>query len=543
MVLHSRARVAPPSSPGVSGTSEAHGGLTAGAGLGNAGGRGKVAAIEPPASLLEILPAAVYTVDREGRITYFNRKAAELWGREPRLLDLDQRFCGAFRLWRSDGTELAHADTPMAQALRGAGGVRDMEVVIEHPGGRRGPVRVHVDPLLDERGEIRGAVNVFFDSTEREAVEAASRAKDEFLALLSHELKNPLAPILTALHLMKLRGDPGAAKELGVIERQVQHVNRLVDDLLDVSRIIRGGIELRCERVRVAEVVAQAIEMASSLIEHRGHRLEVELPGEEVEVEADRTRLAQVVANLLTNAAKYTPPVGRITVTARVEGGELTVSVRDDGLGIPPGKLARIWDPFYQLGRSVERAQGGLGLGLTIVKSIAELHGGRVDARSEGSGRGSEFTVTIPRISSVHAAVPAPVPPEDSVPVSSALARRVLIVDDNCDSADMLAEYLRDSGHEVQVAYDPAQALAAAGQFRFDVALLDIGLPVMDGYELARRLRVELDGRPARFFAFTGYGQETARRQSLDAGFDDHFTKPLDPGVIAKLLLATPAAR
>ncbi|UQA58463.1 hybrid sensor histidine kinase/response regulator [Polyangium aurulentum] len=360
----------------------------------------------------------------------------------------------------------------------------------------------------------------------RAEAEAGSRAKDEFLAMLGHELRNPLSPILTALHLMRLRGGDALLKERTIIERQVQHLVRLVDDLLDVSRITRGKVELERRPVEIGAVVAKAIEMASPLLEARKHRLSVEVAPEGLLVDGDEHRLAQVLGNLLTNAAKYTDPGGDVSVSASCIDGEVVVRVKDSGMGISAELLPRVFELFVQGQRALDRSEGGLGLGLAIVRSLVEMHGGRVSASSEGHGKGSEMVVRLPAIARAQAELePDRAHVEE---VHTALcARRVLVVDDNRDAAETLAELLRAFGHAVQVALDGPSALAIAATLDPEVALLDIGLPVMDGYELAGRLSRERARRPY-LVALTGYGQECDRLRARQAGFDEHLVKPVE---------------
>jgi signal transduction histidine kinase/ActR/RegA family two-component response regulator len=367
----------------------------------------------------------------------------------------------------------------------------------------------------------------------------ANRRKDEFLALLGHELRNPLAPIMTALQLMKLRGDTSSEWERAMIERQVMHVSRLVDDLLDVSRITRGKLELKKAPVDLSAVLAQAVEMASPLIEERAHRLVVEKPPESVWIEADAMRLAQALANLLTNAAKYTDAGGHITVRVTREGDYVVVSVKDSGLGLRPEVLSSIFDPFVQVERTMERAQGGLGLGLALVKSLVELHGGSVRALSEGAGRGSEFRIRVPAMPAAPRASAVGLPSAARRRVDASGARCVLIVDDNPDSADALAAMLGVLGHDAHVAYDGASALEKGARLDLDVAVLDINLPVMDGYELARRLRQQQPGGArVRFVAVTGFGTEEDQERSRRAGFVAHLVKPIDYDQLLKILVA-----
>ena len=364
--------------------------------------------------------------------------------------------------------------------------------------------------------------------------ENANRAKDEFLAMLGHELRNPLSPILTALQLMKLRGDTTSERERTVIERQVTHLTRLVDDLLDVSRIARGKVKLAMEGVAMADVVSRAIEIASPLLEQGAQTLSVDVPASGLTVFGDPARLAQVVSNLLTNASKYTPSNGRIDISAALEGTDVVLRVRDTGMGIPADVLPRIFDLFVQGRQSIDRSPGGLGLGLAIVQSLVERHGGQVAVHSDGPGLGSEFTVRLPAITTPEPAAGGAQPH----PAEGGHGRRaaVLVVDDNQDAATLLAEALRLLGHEVHVAHDGLDAIDVAAERTFDVAFLDIGLPVMDGYELAARLRALPSSSATRLIAVTGYGQQSDRERSAAAGFDEHLVKPIDLAVVERLL-------
>jgi len=305
-----------------------------------------------------------------------------------------------------------------------------------------------------------------------------------------------------------------------------------------VSRITRGKVELRKERVELAEVLMKAVEMASPLLEQRSHRLEIEVPREGLACEADPVRLAQVVSNLLTNAARYTPPGGRVWLQAAREGSELVVRVRDNGMGISKEMLPQLFDLFFQGRRGIERKEGGLGLGLALVKTLVALHGGSVAAASEGPDRGSEFTVRLAALEEAPAAASTPVGGAEVGPAAAGQGVRVLIVDDNVDAAEMLGHWLVEAGHEVKVAHDAAAALQVVAGFAPHVALLDIGLPVLDGYELAPRLRRELNGRACRLIALSGYGQEADRARSEQAGFDQHLVKPVQPQALLALLQA-----
>jgi signal transduction histidine kinase/ActR/RegA family two-component response regulator len=357
-------------------------------------------------------------------------------------------------------------------------------------------------------------------------VREADRQKDEFLAMLGHELRNPLSPILVALDLMNLAGGDTFARERRIITRSVQHVLRLVDDLLDVSRITRGKIRLRKERVDVAQVIAKAVEMTSPHFESRDQPLTIGAPAG-LTVFADPARLAQAIANLLTNAAKYTEPRGAISITAATEGNELCVRVRDAGIGIAPEVLRSVFELFVQADSSLDRAQGGLGIGLTIVRNLVELHGGTVSAASAGLGKGSEFTIRLPLAIGLPVEQPEDGEASRAPTAASGAALRVLVVDDNLDLAEVLALALRGLGCTTTVVQDGASALTAAAELEPHLALVDIGLPVMDGYEVVRRLRQMESTTRTRIIAITGYGQLADRRRSLDAGFDEHVVKPI----------------
>jgi len=361
-----------------------------------------------------------------------------------------------------------------------------------------------------------------------EHLQDASRRKDEFLAMLSHELRNPLAPIRNAVELMRRLGPPDSKLTMArdIIDRQVAHLARLVDELLDVSRISQGKIELRREPVELARLVAQSVEIARPQIETRRQTLTVDMPAAPVWLSADAARLEQVLVNLLNNASKYTPERGRIEISGHAGAGAASIAVRDNGSGIEAQLLPRVFDLFVQGERSLDRSQGGLGIGLTLVKRLVELHQGSVEAESDGPGMGATFTVTLPCISEVRPAERAPVM---SAGASNVYGRRVLVVDDNVDAAESTAAFLRLEGHEVKVTNDGNQALASLKVFDPHVVVLDIGLPGLDGYEVARRLRANGGTSHALLIALTGYGQKEDKQRSTEAGFDYHFVKPADP--------------
>jgi len=366
-----------------------------------------------------------------------------------------------------------------------------------------------------------------------EQLREADRRKDEFLALLAHELRNPLAPVVNAVNIMHLKepGDPDLQWCREVIERQAGQLTRLVDDLLDVSRITLGKIKLRPERVDLAKVIAGALELSRPLMEAHRHQLVTLLPDTPVVLQGDLARLTQVVANLLTNAAKYQNDGGRIDLVVEQQGQEAVIAVRDRGIGIPPQMLTEVFELFSQGERTLDRAQGGLGIGLSLVKTVVEMHGGSVSAHSEGVDRGSEFLIRLPCLLEPAIAGPAAEPPaRRAIP-----PRRILIVDDSRDAAESLAMLLSLSGHQVLVSHHGEEALSLAAAERPEVVLLDIGLPGIDGYEVCRRLRQGgLDG--ALIIAMTGYGQERDRQRSKDAGFDTHTVKPVELDHLMELL-------
>ncbi|MFZ5520787.1 MAG: ATP-binding protein [Pseudomonadota bacterium] len=403
-------------------------------------------------------------------------------------------------------------------------------------------------------GQVVSALGVTHDCTAQKAAAdallEADRRKDEFLATLAHELRNPLTPIRTGLHILKRAAgtqppDPAGARIRDMMERQVDHMVRLIDDLLDVARISTGKIELRHERVLLSAVVDSALDTSRPLLEAARHEVELCLPGEPVWLHGDAVRLAQVVANLLNNAAKYTPERGRIRLHARVDDARVELSVADNGIGIPPAELSRIFAMFAQAGPALQRSHGGLGIGLALVQRLVELHGGSVSAHSDGPGQGATFTLTLPLAPAEEAAGPvgdaaqqAGLPAPD--PAAEAACRPagwpVLVVDDNVDAADSLGTVLQLAGHEVRIEHDGARALRQAGAWMPRAVLLDIGMPGMDGFEVAARLRALAAGRPLLLVAVTGWGSEDMRQRARQAGFDLHLTKPVEPAAVVELL-------
>jgi signal transduction histidine kinase len=411
-------------------------------------------------------------------------------------------------------------------------------------------------PVLDAAGEVTGIFAQGQDVTEQVmatvALREADRRKDEFLATLAHELRNPLAPIRQAVHIARLApaGDARRERALEIIARQAGHMALLIDDLLDLSRISRGKLQLRREAVDLRDVVQQALETTTPAIEARGHRLVLELPHDPVPMEADPLRLAQVIANLLSNAAKYTDPGGTITLQAALDGGEAVVRVRDTGIGLSVADQQRIFTMFSQVGSALDRAEGGLGIGLALSRGLVELHGGAIGVRSAGRGRGAEFSVRLPlqpagaplpsseAATGVRPLQPPAAPPEREPAAAGTRRRRVLVADDNADALETLAMLLGAEGHEVLQAADGQQALELALAQRPDVAVLDIGMPRRNGFDVALALRASEAGHGMVLIALTGWGQEQDRRQAAASGFDHHCTKPVEVGHLLDLVRA-----
>jgi len=607
--------------------------------------------------ILDALPAAVYTTDAQGRITYWNPACVEFSGRVPELGS--DHWCVTWKLYRPDGTPLPHDQCPMAVALEEQRTVRGEEVIAERPDGTRIWFEPHPTPLFDDAGTLIGGVNMLVDISKRKQVEHAGallaaivessddaiitkdlngvitswnksaerlfgyaahevigrpvtilippdrldeetaildrlrrgqrldhfetvrvckdgtkldisltispvlgdagriiaiskiarditeqkraqealreqdRRKDEFLAMLAHELRSPLAPIHNAVQLL-LRSGGGDGKTIAsateVLQRQVGHIVRLVDDLLDVNRISRGRIQLRKAWTNLATIVTLAVESARAACEGMGHDLTVTVPARPIWLDADPSRLAQVLGNLLNNACKFTDRGGRVGLAIEQEGQQAVILVRDSGIGIAADQLPHVFDMFMQVDTPLARSRGGLGLGLTLVKRLVELHGGTVEARSAGIGHGSEFVVRLPVAESV-----PPTPPTDVQPVVAA-RRRILIVDDNRDSADSLAMLMKLAGHDVHTAHDGLEAVDKAAALQPGLILLDIGLPGINGYEAARRIRRNQQQPALTLVALTGWSREEDRRRSAEAGFDAHLAKPVDLDELTRLL-------
>jgi PAS domain S-box-containing protein len=460
------------------------------------------------------------------------------------------------------------AEEPLILARIAAGErIEHYESVRVRKDGRRVDVSVSVSAVKDHNGRIVGASKIARDiglQKQAEAAQAASaienarlyeaaqheilrreeaeqalreidRRKDEFLATLAHELRNPLAPIRQAALISQAAAATDAQKRWSheVITRQVQHMSLLLDDLLDVSRITRGTLELRKKRTELASVVDAAVETARPVIESKRHHLEIIMPPERIHFEADPLRIAQVLSNLLTNAAKYTDPDGTIRLTARRDDDTIEISVSDTGIGLSAESLPDVFRMFSQVKTHHDRSDGGLGIGLALARGLVTLHGGTIEAHSKGLGHGSEFTVRLPIGA---AAEPSSEPPPAGDTTPSAAGRRVLVADDNRDAAESLAMLLRMDGHDVSVATDGTEAVALFARMQPDFAILDIGMPGLNGYEVARRMRKEAKGRPLRLVAVTGWGQQADKALAFAAGFDHHFTKPLEPDKLLDLL-------
>jgi PAS domain S-box-containing protein len=471
---------------------------------------------------MQHFPGLAWIKDLEGRYVYvndgaeraFRRPRKELYGKtDDEVFPVE--IAAAFR--END-----------AKALTNASGIQAVETLEDEAGDLRHSI-VSKFPVFGADGRPVLVGGMAIDITDRlraeQGLRDADQRKDEFLAMLAHELRNPLAPIRNALQILQMpRVDSDSAdRSKAIIERQVDHLVRLVDDLLDVSRVMRGKIELRLERVELASIVARAVEIVQPLVEARAHMLSVDLPRESLLVDVDPVRMAQVLANLLTNAAKYTADGGQIHLSVRHEDDQGLISVRDNGIGIAPDLLPQVFELFVQADHATTRAQGGLGIGLTLVRNLMEMHSGEVEAHSEGLDRGSEFVVRLPVLRSVGVADCIPVPAESA---PSAGRKRLLVVDDNRDAANTLALLLKLKGHTVRVAHDGQTALEIAASDRPDLIFLDIGMPGMDGYEVARRLRLDPDLRHIRLAALTGWGQAEDRRRSAESGFHHHLVKP-----------------
>lgn len=488
-------------------------------------------------------PDLVYVFDLDHRFTYANEALLKMWG-QTREYALGKNCIElGYEPWHAamHDREIDHI-VATGESVRG-------EVPFNGTGGRRIYDYIFV-PVVDADGKIVAVAGTTRDITERQRTEvalreqseqlrAADRAKDEFFATLSHELRNPMAPLRNSISLLQLAGDTNAtsAPVYEMMERQVTHLVRLVDELLETSRISRGDVDLRLTRVDVATIVRNATETVDPLIRHAGHKLHVTIPASPLYVNGDPVRLAQILSNLLNNAAKYTPDGGQITLTVREEGPLLAISVADNGLGIDADQLPRIFDMYSRGDRTSARAQGGLGIGLSLSRRLAELHGGSVHAYSDGRGKGSEFVVRLPHV---------PAEADEQTPREPESTRleptRVLVVDDNRDAANSLCLILQFLGADVRCAYSGREALEIFEEQRPSVVLLDIGMPGMSGYDVAKAIRSRFPDVASAIVALTGWGQDEDRRRTREAGFDSHLVKPVDLRALREML-ATFASR
>ncbi len=493
---------------------------------------------------------AVLTTDSQGRITFANPVAESLTGwSQPEMFG--QPLENVVHIVHEQTR--ARAENPVERSLREGAivGLANHTLLIRKDGSEC-PIDDSAAPILDEHGDIIGSVMVFRDITQRKRIEQqmhqimielkeGDSRKDEFLALLGHELRGPLAPLRNGLELLKrAEGNDMLLRQVrDSMERQLEQLVRLVNDLIDINRIARNMIDLRSEPVQLAAVIQQSVEACRPLAESRRQQVSVLLPPEPIEVQADPVRLAQVFGNILHNACKYTEPGGRIEVSAALVGDEAVVQFKDSGVGIPSDRLDSIFEMFTQVDRNLENTQGGLGIGLSLVKRLVEMHGGSVEAFSEGPGRGSEFVIRLPVAHHKARAEPKTQPVADPDPVLP--RRRVLIVDDNTDSAASLAMLLQVSGQETHTAHDGLEALKAAERLQPDVILLDLGLPKLNGYEVCRQLRQQRWGKRVVIVAVTGWGQDEDREKSMEAGFDAHMVKPPDYAALMRLLATRPS--
>ena len=472
---------------------------------------------------------AVITTDTQGRVTFLNPVAEMMTGwklAEALGLPLEE----VFNIINEETRE--RVKSPVNKVLREGivVGLANHTALIAKDGSERS-IEDSAAPIKDASGNISGAVMVFHDVTERrrteKALKEADKKKDEFLAILAHELRNPLVPIRNGLTILKLAENDAdlAENARSMMDQALTQMIRLVDDLLDISRITTGKLHLRKERVELAAVVQSSMETSRPLMEEHGHKFTVSLPSTPILLDADPTRLAQVFSNLLNNAAKYSENGGHIGLSAERRHDEIVVRVTDHGIGIPSDHLRRIFEMFAQVETDFVKAQGGLGIGLSLVKGLVDMHGGTIEARSEGPGRGSEFIVRLPGGSPVSGSRSAN---EAAEKASPAVRRRILIVDDNRLSSESTAMLLRLIGHDTATAHDGGEGLERAEAFRPEIVLLDIGLPGLNGYAVARRLREQPWGGNIFLIAVTGYGQEEDQRRSVEAGFDHHMVKPIN---------------
>ncbi len=498
---------------------------------------------------IETFAVGAIIATEDEQVIYWNPAAREMHGftRPDEGVEPLEKTAVSFQLWTPDRSRVLAPDQwPMRRIKRGEP-VRNLELRIRRPDQGWEKVFSYSGAMVETAGGERLIFLTCHDLTElrraEQALLEADRRKTEFLAVLAHELRNPLAPIRNAVQILNLKGQPDPALRTAqdMIDRQVSHMVRLIDDLLDVSRITRGQLQLRKERVELAAILDGAVESARPHLDRAAHRLALTLPAQPVYLDADPVRLTQVFLNLLNNAAKYTERGGRIGLAAVFDGADLVVTVRDNGIGIPQEHLSGIFEMFSQTGEARERRQGGLGIGLALTKGLVQMHGGSIEARSEGLGKGSELIVRLPAVAGPTATAASGPAQRDSGWQAAPL--RILVADDNRDGAESLAMMLAIDGNHVETAYDGLQAVEAAARFRPDVILLDIGMPRLDGYGACRRIREQSGMEGPRIYAMTGWDQEGDRRESQEAGFDGHLVKPIDPTALLELLAESTPGR
>ncbi len=505
-------------------------------------------------AVLEATPVGIFVTDAHGRLISTNPANRVFWGVGQSQVGNPVDFSKWTGWWVEDARRarpIRPTDWPMARALKGehiAGEILEVLSFHEPPVART--VLVSAAPIVDKTQQIIGSVTTVMDITDRikaeQSLRESDRRKDEFLAMLAHELRNPLAPIRAAADILAMASDESdrlrkdrIRQTSAIIARQVRHLTAMVDDLLDVSRVTRGLVKLELVTLDIRRVILDAVEQVRPLAQAKHHRLEVHTPPEPVYVKGDAKRLVQVMTNLLTNAVKYTPSPSWIQISLQAQDTQACITVKDNGIGMSSELVKTAFELFTQAQRASDRAEGGLGIGLALVRRLVELHEGQVEAHSDGVGRGSSFTVTLPRLTQVSAdergaaLAVAPQTPTQTVPPK---ALKVLVVDDNIDAAQMLGLLVETLGHHASIEHSASSALARAAVDPPDVCLLDIGLPEMDGYELARRLRAQTVGRYPYLVAVTGYGQEQDRERTQQAGFDHHLVKPADTAALARLL-------
>ena len=496
-------------------------------------------------AVLDNATVAVFLMDCDRHCVYMNAAAERLTGytfEETKGRTLHEVIHHS----RPDGSVYPAEDCSIHQYIF-ENAQRQGEEIFVHRDGTFYPVAFTASPISDEHARVIGTIVEVRDVRgEREAAEQlreADRRKDEFLAILAHELRNPLAPLRNGLEILRpmAAGNPAMGRITDMMGRQISHLVRLVDDLLDLNRITRGRLELRREPVMLREAVNVAVEASRALIEARGHELIVRSLDEQLAVDGDVHRLAQVISNLLSNSAKYTPDGGRVILTLERAGDDALISVTDTGIGIPTESLADIFEMFSQVHSGRDRSDGGLGIGLALVQSLVQMHGGTVSAYSDGIGTGSKFTIRLPALVRLDRRESAPRGVVASPKVVGIVRRRVLVADDNADAASSLTLWLQQEGHEVRTAKDGHQAVVLAELFRPEVILMDLGMPRLDGLEASRKIRSQPWGKTIRIIALTGWGREQDRMRTQHAGIDLHWVKPVDPHALASILAVEPA--